>query len=50
MYRVDSSRPIKGHGLGLSFAKAIVNAHGGAINVSSELDAGTNFTITLPSN
>lgn len=40
----------KGHGtgLGLSLAKRIIEAHGGKIGVSSVLQQGTQFTITLP--
>ena len=35
-------------GLGLSIAKAIVDAHGGSIEVESEAVAGATFRITLP--
>ena len=40
----------KGHGtgLGLSLAKRIVESHGGQIEVHSELNRGTQFTIALP--
>lgn len=46
-YRCDRSRPPQGIGLGLSLARAIVLAHHGTINVSSELDKGSTFTFTL---
>ncbi len=35
----------KGNGLGLSTAKKIMDAHGGSIDVRSELGRGTSFTI-----
>ena len=48
-YRVPSADPEKGLGLGLSFVVWIVRAHGGSIDVHSELGKGTTFTVTLPS-
>jgi len=38
----------KGTGLGLSLAYDIVRKHGGNIEVKSEVEIGTEFTITLP--
>ncbi len=38
----------KGTGLGLAFAKEIVEAHGGSVDVVSQEGAGTTFTIFLP--
>lgn len=48
-YRVDKSRgEIAGVGLGLSIAKAIVDAHDGKIEVESKIGQGSVFKITLP--
>jgi signal transduction histidine kinase len=49
-YRADKSRTraTGGAGLGLAIAKQWVEAHGGKIQVESELGRGTTFTFTLP--
>jgi heavy metal sensor kinase len=47
-YRVPSQDREKGLGLGLSFVAWIVKAHGGRIDVFSELGKGTRFLIHLP--
>ena len=48
-YRTDASRSRKtgGYGLGLSLCKAIVDAHKGKIDITSELGRGTRVTVTL---
>ncbi|NIW79451.1 MAG: ATPase, partial [Calditrichae bacterium] len=44
------SRALGGTGLGLSIVKHIVEAHGGSLEVQSELEKGSTFTILLPRN
>jgi signal transduction histidine kinase len=48
LYRGDRSRSRQGLGLGLSLVRAIVRAHGGAVDVESEIDKGSVFTVRLP--
>ncbi len=49
-YRVDKarSRRKEGNGLGLAIVKAIVETHGGTIEVTSTLGEGTTFHVQLP--
>jgi signal transduction histidine kinase len=47
LYRGDKSRSTRGLGLGLSLVKAIVEAHGGRVSVSSTPGAGSRFEIHL---
>jgi heavy metal sensor kinase len=46
-YRVDLSRSAAGAGLGLAIALNVAQAHGGAINVNSEVGKGTSFRVQL---
>ena len=47
LYRGDKSRSQRGLGLGLSLVRAIVNAHGGRIELQSDVGKGSSFTIHL---
>jgi signal transduction histidine kinase len=52
-YRVERSRTRSrvyggGSGLGLAIALAIIHAHGGSIDLESELNKGSTFTVRLP--
>ncbi|GMR04787.1 MAG: ATP-binding protein [Thermodesulfobacteriota bacterium] len=48
-FRADLSRGVTvGTGLGLSIVKAIVEAHGGRIELESELGSGSTFRVFLP--
>ena len=48
LYRSERTRHERGLGLGLSFVRAIVEAHGGRVEVESERDSGSVFTVVLP--
>ncbi len=48
LYRGDKSRSQRGLGLGLSVVKAVVQAHGGTVSVSSKVGQGSQFTVLLP--
>jgi heavy metal sensor kinase len=47
-YRADKSRSSGNAGLGLAISKAIVEAHGGTIEATSEENVGTTFIVRLP--
>ena len=48
LFRGDRSRSERGLGLGLSLVRAIVEAHGGRVEVQSTPGAGSTFRIELP--
>ncbi len=49
-YRVEDSlsAKTKGHGLGLSIVKNLIELNGGTIDVASEVGKGTTFTLRFP--
>ena len=49
-HRVPSarSRTHEGSGIGLALAQELVKLHGGSLTVSSVIDQGTTFTVSLP--
>jgi signal transduction histidine kinase len=47
LYRGDKSRSQRGLGLGLSLVKAVVEAHGGKVTVSSQPNMGATFNVKL---
>lgn len=49
-YRVHTGNlhDVKGFGLGLSYVKAIIDAHSGKIDVKSEVGKGSKFILTFP--
>jgi len=48
LYRGDRSRSQPGLGLGLNYVRAVVEAHGGTVEVASELHQGSRFSVRLP--
>ncbi len=48
LFRGDTSRTERGLGLGLSLVKAVVEAHGGSVDVEATGPTGTTFRVTLP--
>jgi signal transduction histidine kinase len=48
LYRGDKSRSQRGLGLGLSLVKAIVHAHHGRVDVASQPEQGSEFTVLIP--
>jgi signal transduction histidine kinase len=49
-YRADSARQRStgGYGLGLYLCHQIVQAHGGRIKITSQIDVGTTVSVFLP--
>lgn len=47
-YRADNAKSIKGTGLGLALVKQFVDMHNGWIDVKSNLNIGTKFTLHFP--
>jgi hypothetical protein len=48
LFRPFQSTKSKGLGIGMFQSRMIVEAHGGAIQVESEVGAGTTFRVSLP--
>lgn len=44
----DNRYSVQGTGMGLAIAKAVVEAHGGSVRVTSQLGQGSVFSFTLP--
>jgi two-component system sensor histidine kinase ArlS len=47
-YRTKNASNYKGHGIGLSICKRIVDIHEGRIMLKSEIEKGSNFNVILP--
>ena len=47
-FRSSDARSVKGAGLGLTIVKAVAEAHGGRVELQSELGKGSTFSLVLP--
>ena len=49
-YRTSNARgrSFEGSGIGLALVQELVRLHGGAVNVTSEIERGSQFTVTIP--
>jgi signal transduction histidine kinase len=47
-YRATNSRGVPGTGIGLYVVRRYVDAHGGGVEIESDLDVGTTVTVRLP--
>ncbi len=47
-YRSPSAAGTKGSGLGLAVVKAVAVAHGGSVELQSEVGKGSTFSLKLP--
>ena len=50
-YRVNTSNvhDVKGFGIGLYYAKLVIEGHGGRITIDSKKGDGSTFRLTIPS-
>ena len=47
-YRTPNASKYRGHGIGLSVCRRIIDMHKGKIDVTSEEAKGSTFVVTLP--
>ncbi|MCI1188660.1 HAMP domain-containing histidine kinase [Hymenobacter sp. DH14] len=47
-FRAGNARPVAGHGVGLPLARKIIEQHGGALELASQLGQGTTVLVRLP--
>jgi len=47
-YRASNSKTKFGHGIGLSLVKKIIEMHNGILEIDSQIDVGTQITISIP--
>ncbi len=48
LYRASNALIVKGHGIGLSLAKRIIDLHKGTLSLESKAQEGTRVTVSLP--